>query len=100
TTSSRAMTHHLTLEALPTESVRRILNNLRLNDRKTVRACSKTLREAVQQSDLPVERIELRFGEEQFKLVVYFYCNLVMERTDSQNHLETLQQWMSEKRER
>ncbi|GMT26660.1 hypothetical protein PFISCL1PPCAC_17957, partial [Pristionchus fissidentatus] len=57
------VSHHLTLEALPKENIYRILSNLGLQDRKRVRECSKTMKEAIQQSDLFIDRIELRFGK-------------------------------------
>ncbi|GMT12126.1 hypothetical protein PFISCL1PPCAC_3423, partial [Pristionchus fissidentatus] len=54
---------HVTLETLPKENVSQILSNLGRKDRKRVRRCSKSLREAVQQSDLSVELITIGFDE-------------------------------------
>ncbi|GMT26664.1 hypothetical protein PFISCL1PPCAC_17961, partial [Pristionchus fissidentatus] len=51
------------LETLPSEITHSILSYLDLHDRKIVRQCSKTLEEAVQQSDLTVYRIDLIFDE-------------------------------------
>ncbi|GMT11819.1 hypothetical protein PFISCL1PPCAC_3116, partial [Pristionchus fissidentatus] len=99
TTNSVFQTHPLTLEALPKENVYRILSNLHLHDRQTVSKCSKTMREAVQQSDLRVERIELRFGEEQtdtVQLAVHFCCNLRLRKTVNENHGEMLENWLIE----
>ncbi|GMT26666.1 hypothetical protein PFISCL1PPCAC_17963, partial [Pristionchus fissidentatus] len=56
-------TPHLTLEALPKENVYRILSLLDLPDRKRIRECCKTLRDAVQQSDLTVTQIILTFSQ-------------------------------------
>ncbi|GMT11820.1 hypothetical protein PFISCL1PPCAC_3117 [Pristionchus fissidentatus] len=99
-TNSVFQTHPLTLEALPKENVYRILSNLHFNDRQTVSKCSKSMREVVQRSYLWVERIELRFGEEQLdtvQLAVHFSCDLSLNRTVNQKHAETMENWLSEK---
>ncbi|GMT37046.1 hypothetical protein PFISCL1PPCAC_28343, partial [Pristionchus fissidentatus] len=51
----------LTLETLPKENVYQILSALSLSDRKRVRQCSKSMKDAIEASDLVVDIFAIEF---------------------------------------
>ncbi|GMT26672.1 hypothetical protein PFISCL1PPCAC_17969 [Pristionchus fissidentatus] len=53
----------LTLETLPRENIYQILLNLDLKDRRRLRACSNTLKEAISRSDIRAFDVHLIFDE-------------------------------------
>ncbi|GMT12318.1 hypothetical protein PFISCL1PPCAC_3615 [Pristionchus fissidentatus] len=94
----------LTLEKLPKENVHKIFSNLGLQDRKTVRKCSQTLKEAVQGSDLYVDGISLEFDEKCSNDLELVVCPLSggkgLRTTVNSNYSELIKRWLKELSER
>ncbi|GMT26671.1 hypothetical protein PFISCL1PPCAC_17968, partial [Pristionchus fissidentatus] len=83
----------MTLESLPKENLYQILSKLGLRDRKPVRQCSKRMKDAIEQSDLSVGRIELIFNKTNRN---FFDVKLDLFDGDDNLSTEKIKKWLSE----
>ncbi|GMT31874.1 hypothetical protein PFISCL1PPCAC_23171, partial [Pristionchus fissidentatus] len=60
-----AMLPYITLESLPKENLYQILSTLPMRNRRILRECNKSMKEAVEQSDLIASCVDLEFFRDQ-----------------------------------